>query len=55
MEFYDAAVTNGAATAGVTATIGAAGGLRHHHDLPPHNLGHPGAPAAREAAGVGVT
>ena len=41
MEFYDAAVTNGAATAGVTATIAAAGGLRHHHDLPPHNLGHP--------------
>ncbi len=55
MEFLDAATSNAAATAGVTATVGAAAGLRHHHELPPHNLGHPGAPAAREAAGVGVT
>lgn len=55
MERHDAASSNGAATAAVTATIGPAAGLRRHHELPPHLLGHPGAPAAREAAGVGVS
>jgi hypothetical protein len=52
MEFLDAAA---ASTAPAAATIGAAVGLRRHHELPPHMLGHPGAPAAREVAGAGVS
>ena len=52
MEFLDAASSTAAA---VTATIGAAAGLRRHHELPPHMQGHPGAPATREVAGTGVT
>jgi hypothetical protein len=52
MEFLDAAASSSAPAA---ATIGAAAGLRRHHELPPHMLGHPGAPAAREVAGTGVT
>lgn len=52
MEFLDAFASS---TGPVSATIGAAAGLRHHHELPPHMLGHPGAPAAREVGGVGAS
>lgn len=52
MEFLDAASSS---TAPASATIGPAAGLRRHHELPPHLQGHPGAPAARELAGTGVT
>lgn len=52
MEFLDAASSS---TAPATATIGPAAGLRRNHELPPHMQGHPGAPAAREVAGTGVT
>ena len=52
MEFLDAASSS---PGPATATIGPAAGLRRHHELPPHMQGHPGAPAAREVAGTGVT
>jgi hypothetical protein len=55
MEFYEAAATSVAGSPAVTATIAPAAGLRRHHELPPHMLGHPGAPASREAAGAGVS
>ena len=55
LERWEACVSSVAtAPAAAAATITSVG-LRHDHDPPPHQFGHPGAPAAREVSGAGVS